>query len=73
MEPTCSAETSVDFQRATRRYITYHNHRYENPKSYLRICIRVDKKDYIVGIEIGKTAHLLQHTFVQYLYPSLLD
>jgi hypothetical protein len=39
MEATCSSETSVDFQRTTRRYIpedrTLHNHLYENLKSYL--------------------------------------
>jgi hypothetical protein len=38
MEAVCSSETSVDFQRATRRYISEHttlpNHRYENLKSY---------------------------------------
>jgi hypothetical protein len=40
MEAICSSETSVDFQRATLRYIpedgTLHNHRYENLKSYLK-------------------------------------
>jgi hypothetical protein len=38
MEEICSAETSVDFQRTTRRYIpedgTLPNHRCENLKSY---------------------------------------
>jgi hypothetical protein len=38
MEAICSCETSVDFQRNTRRYIpkdsTLHNHRCENLKSY---------------------------------------
>jgi hypothetical protein len=38
MEATCSSETSVDFQRTTRRYIpedkTLHNHRCENLKLY---------------------------------------
>jgi hypothetical protein len=38
MEAICSSETSVDFQRVTRRYIpedsTLHNHRCENLKSY---------------------------------------
>jgi hypothetical protein len=38
MEATCSSETSVDFQRTTRRYIpedrTLHNHWCENLKSY---------------------------------------
>jgi hypothetical protein len=38
IEATCSYETSVDFQRTTRRYIpedgTLHNHRCENLKSY---------------------------------------
>jgi hypothetical protein len=37
MEAIYSSETSVDFQRTTRRYIpeddTLHNHRYENLKS----------------------------------------
>jgi hypothetical protein len=39
MEGTFSSETSVDFQRTTRRYITedrtLHNHRFENLKSYI--------------------------------------
>jgi hypothetical protein len=39
MEAMCSSETSVDFQRAIRRYIpkdrTLHNHRCENLKSYI--------------------------------------
>jgi hypothetical protein len=38
MEATCSSETSVNFQRTTRRYIsedsTLHNHRCENLKSF---------------------------------------
>jgi hypothetical protein len=38
METICSSEKSVDFQRTTRLYIpedsTFHNHRYENLKSY---------------------------------------
>jgi hypothetical protein len=38
METICSSETSVDFERTTRRYIpddsTLHNHRCENLKSY---------------------------------------
>jgi hypothetical protein len=38
MEAICSSETSVNFQRTTRRYIpedsTLHNHRCENLKSY---------------------------------------
>jgi hypothetical protein len=38
MEGTCSSETSVDFQRTTKRYIpearALHNHRCENLKSY---------------------------------------
>jgi hypothetical protein len=37
---TCSSETSVDFQRVTRRYIpqdrTLHNHRCENLESYTK-------------------------------------
>jgi hypothetical protein len=43
MEAVCSSETSVDFQRTTRRYIpqdrTLHNHRCENLKSYTVIFI----------------------------------
>jgi hypothetical protein len=38
MVAICSSETSVDFQRAARRYIpedsTLYNHRCENLKSY---------------------------------------
>jgi hypothetical protein len=41
MEITYSPETSVDFQRATRRYIaedrTLHNHRSDNLKSYSQL------------------------------------
>jgi hypothetical protein len=40
MEVACSSERSVDFQRTTQRYIpeysTLHNHRCENPKSYIK-------------------------------------
>jgi hypothetical protein len=47
MEATCSSETSVDFQRTTRRFITeniyLHNHRYENMRSY-RINITGNKR-----------------------------
>jgi hypothetical protein len=32
MEATCYFETSVDFQRTTRRYIPEDNHRSENLK-----------------------------------------
>jgi hypothetical protein len=43
MEATCSSETSVDFQRTTRRYIPedspLHNHRFENLKSYKFISV----------------------------------
>jgi hypothetical protein len=39
MEDICPAETSVDSQQTTRRYIpedsTLHNHRCENLKSYM--------------------------------------
>jgi hypothetical protein len=42
MEATCSSETSVDFQRTTRRYIaknrSSHNYRCENIKSHKDIC-----------------------------------
>jgi hypothetical protein len=38
LEAVCSSETSVDFQRTTRRYIpedrTLHEHRCENRRSY---------------------------------------
>jgi hypothetical protein len=38
MKVRCSSETSADFQRTTRRYITedktFYNHRCENLKSY---------------------------------------
>jgi hypothetical protein len=36
MEMICSSEKSVDFQRTTRRYISVHNHRCENLKSYIK-------------------------------------
>jgi hypothetical protein len=40
MEAICSSETSFDFQRTTRRYISedsiLHNHRCENLKSYTK-------------------------------------
>jgi hypothetical protein len=43
METICSSETSVDFQRVTRRYIpedkTLHNHRCENLKSYFHLSV----------------------------------
>jgi hypothetical protein len=43
MLTTCSSETSVDFQRTTRRYIpedrTLHNHRCENIRSYTVIAV----------------------------------
>jgi hypothetical protein len=39
IKATCSSETSVDFERTTRGYITeyntLHNHRFENLKSYI--------------------------------------
>jgi hypothetical protein len=39
MEAIYSSETSVDFQRTTRRYTpedrTLHDHRYENLRSYI--------------------------------------
>jgi hypothetical protein len=42
METTSSSETSVEFQRTTRRYIpegsTLHKHRCENLKSYIRVA-----------------------------------
>jgi hypothetical protein len=45
MEATCSSETSVNFERSTRRYIpkdrTFHNHLCANLKSYMAptVCI----------------------------------
>jgi hypothetical protein len=43
MEAIFYSETSVDTQLTTRRYIpedsTLHNHRCENPKSYIRDCV----------------------------------
>jgi hypothetical protein len=43
MEAICSSETSVDFQRTTRRYIpedsSLHNHRCEYLKSYAFLSI----------------------------------
>jgi hypothetical protein len=45
MKATCSSETSVDFQRITRRYIpddrTIHYHRRENLKSYKNILVYI--------------------------------
>jgi hypothetical protein len=45
MEPTFSSETTVDFQRPTRRYIledrTLHNHRCENLRSYRTVHLSV--------------------------------
>jgi hypothetical protein len=41
MEVICSFETSVDFQRTTRRYIpedkTHHNHRCDNLKPHTNL------------------------------------
>jgi hypothetical protein len=43
MEARCFSETSVDFQRTTRRYIpedrTLHNHRCENLRAYNEIPV----------------------------------
>jgi hypothetical protein len=43
MEPTCSYEISVGFQRTTQRYIpedrTLQNHRCENLRSYMWIVV----------------------------------
>jgi hypothetical protein len=50
MEARCSSETSVDFQRTTRRYVAQdiilHNHRCENLKSYIKL--------YWFGIESSR-------------------
>jgi hypothetical protein len=60
MEATCSSETSVNFHRATWRYIpedrTLHNHRCENHRPYiasLRVkfklqCFALSLMDYTV-------------------------
>jgi hypothetical protein len=46
----CSSETSVDFQRTTRRYIpeerTLHNHRYENLKFYIEELDSIAQQSY---------------------------
>jgi hypothetical protein len=56
MEAICSSETSVDFQRNTRRYnpedITLHNHRCENLKSYILSRVKAVTLDG-VGLTTG--------------------
>jgi hypothetical protein len=51
MKAICSSETSIDFQRTTRRYIpedsTLHNHYCKNLKSYMTLCV-----SYEVGTEL---------------------
>jgi hypothetical protein len=44
MEAICSSETSVDFQRTTRRYSTLHNQRCENLKSYTVFILLLSSK-----------------------------
>jgi hypothetical protein len=43
MRATCSSETSIDFQHATRRYIpedgAFHKHRCENLRPYIKINV----------------------------------
>jgi hypothetical protein len=60
MEVICSSETSVEFQRTTRRYIpeesTRHNHRCENLKSNQK---DVDSKhDLLFHLEYGSSTFL---------------
>jgi hypothetical protein len=61
MEAIFSSETSVDFQRTTRRYIpedvTLHNHRCENRKSY-------KTQDLATEMVLHK------HCFVRHMYWS---
>jgi hypothetical protein len=66
MEAVCSSETSVDLQRATRRYIpedsNVHNHHFENLKSYTTIlvciCNNVENLDRSASRQQGVRAHL---------------
>jgi hypothetical protein len=52
MEAIWSSETSVDFQRTTRRYVpedsTFHNHRHENLNSYKE---NVGYKNYLLSLQ----------------------
>jgi hypothetical protein len=54
MEATCSSETSVTFQRNTRRCITedktLHNHRCENLKSYIIAVMFTHHLDWIYRV-----------------------
>jgi hypothetical protein len=52
MEAICFSETSIDFQRTTRRYVaeysTVHNHGCENMKSYTHVLISLyDSHSYL--------------------------
>jgi hypothetical protein len=55
MEAIWSTETSVNFQRTTRRYIPedniLHNHRCENLKFYIRLCFVTPGSDF--GLDEG--------------------
>jgi hypothetical protein len=58
MNATCSSETSVDFQRAARRYIpevrTLHNHRCENLNSYIEgTCFLRSKVAYLYNHKVS--------------------
>jgi hypothetical protein len=62
-----SSETSVDFQRTTRRYIpedsTLHNHRCENLKSYIVIC-SVYRTSVILNSYLVRIFKNLLYTYV---------
>jgi hypothetical protein len=68
MEATCSPETSDDFQQTTRRYIpedsTFHNHRCENLKSYVRTCLQ---KTDIDQTESPNILTMEFHSYPQFL------
>jgi hypothetical protein len=65
MEATYFSETSVDFQRITRRYIpedrTLHNHRCENLRSYIKpsasyLLIILSSTIYVYGLDTDRDA-----------------
>jgi hypothetical protein len=60
MEAICSSETSVDFQRTTRRYIpedgTLHNHHCENLKTYTRLHGVTSQKIVLFIVTIVETS-----------------
>jgi hypothetical protein len=63
MKMTCSAETSVDFQRTTRRYIaeerTLHYHRCQNLTFYIRSNFIPKRASYISGTKRGRIVIVL--------------